>query len=216
MGEYGQLMWNLSEPHVFACNLNHLLDHTPGAQFVFVASNSGTAADVALLREQTRAPVRMLRDVGVLGGWKHEYEALVAEMFVCARATAFLAAGASEYYLASSISRIVMRMRWLRWPRRVDDGVALLQDVDPEWCRLAFPLHPRKSNEETPQRRGSLEAAGGERAEAAGAATDGDARADGWEGVAVADGHSCCPGGTQVKAMGCERLRQWLVGGHAS
>ena len=212
MGEYGQMMWNLSEPHVFACNLNHLLDRTPEAKFVFVASNSGTEADIALLREQTRAPVRMLRDVGLLGGWKHEYEALVAEMFVCAQASAFLAAGASEYYLASSISRIIMRMRWLRWPRHVEDGVALLQDVDPEWCRLAFP---RKSKKETKQRRGSLDTPGPERAEA-GAATDGDARAEGWEGVAVADGHSCCPGGTEVKDMGCEGLRQWLVGGHTS
>ena len=213
MGEYGQLMWNLSEPHVFACNLNHLLDQTPGARFVFVASNSGTEADVALLREHIRAPVRMLRDVGLLGGWKHEYEALVAEMFVCAQASAFLAAGASEYYLASSISRIIMRMRWLRWPRRVDDGVALLQDVDPEWCRLAFP---RKSKNETPQRGESLEAPWAERAEAAGAATDADADARGWEGVDVADGHACCPGGTEVKDMGCERLRQWLVGGRTS
>ena len=50
------MMWNLSEPHVFACNLNHLLDQTPGARFVFVASNSGTEADVALLREHIRAP----------------------------------------------------------------------------------------------------------------------------------------------------------------
>ena len=77
---------------------------------------------------------------------------------------------------------------------------------------MAFP---RKSKKETKQRRGSLDTPGPERAEA-GAVTDGDARAEGWEGVAVADGHSCCPGGTEVKDMGCEGLRQWLVGGHTS
>jgi len=45
----------------------------------------------------------MLRDENVLTGWKHEYEALVAEMYLCARGALFIGAGSFEDYYQGAV-----------------------------------------------------------------------------------------------------------------
>ena len=132
MGSYGQHMHELSGAENFACNLNSMLKET-GSIPVFVATNSGSDEEITMVKQLTGARVLLLRDLHVLAGWKHEYEALVAEMFLCARAERFLAAGSGEYYLTSSISRLIMRMRRVLSFAPARD--AYLVGRDPAWCR---------------------------------------------------------------------------------
>ena len=136
MGSYGQHMHELSGAENFACNLNSMLKET-GSMPVFVATNSGSDDEIAVVKQLTGARVLLLRDLHVLTGWKHEYEALVAEMFLCARAERFLAAGSGEYYLTSSISRLIMRMRRVLSFAPATD--AYLVSRDPAWCRSLCP-----------------------------------------------------------------------------
>ncbi len=236
MGSYGQLMHELSSPENFACNLNRVLRQTR-ARHVFVATNSGSADEVAVVKRLTGAPVLLLRDLHMLTGWKHEYEALVAEMFLCMRAERFLMAGAGDLYMASSISRLIVRMR--RTQSFAADTHALLEGFDPSLCETLKPEAVRggSGGSGASQANPAAEARGGFGGGVAADpyrtgleaphAADGTARPaattvqEGWEdsdegghvwrGLAGADSKECCPGGTAVAGMGCAQLRAWLV-----
>ena len=115
---------------------------------------------------------------------------------------------AGEYYASSSISRVILRLRWLRHPH-LDFHTFLLQHEQPWLQDLAgaggeggaggggqseSASESLKSESEplTSEAASEAEPEALQRAAAPGAA------AAEWRGVRAADEASCCPGGTEV------------------
>ena len=89
LGEIGKHLWNSTEPDKVAACINRYIENTPGIEWVYVSTNSGSDEDRNLLKKLVKIELYYLHipeDEAALNLWKWD----LTDLFMCSKASHLL------------------------------------------------------------------------------------------------------------------------------
>ena len=89
LGEIGKRLWNSTEPDKVAACINRYIENTPGIEWVYVSTNSGSDEDRKLLKNLVKLELYYLdipKDEAALNLWKWD----LTDLFMCSKASQLL------------------------------------------------------------------------------------------------------------------------------